>query len=205
MDWNAILNGAMGAGAISIILRLIDAYSNRSKISADAAKTLVEGGKEAVQAARELLAEQRAEIKEMQEESKEQAAKIENLEEGKRERLKRIEDLESQVSDLVWQNETLVGKQFDTEKKLKETDAKQVRDLEETQRLRNDYANAQKQIISAQTQITKLEDTLIRAGEFIDKIKIAVQSIPGVDLPLNGELMDSILRLKAERAKRGKQ
>jgi chromosome segregation ATPase len=205
MDWNAILNGAMGAGVISIVLKLIDAYSNRDKIKADVAKTLVEGGAEAVKAARELLAEQRTEIEEGQKARKEQAAEIEELKVGKKQRTARIEDLESQVDDLVNQNETLVAKQLDTEKKLKETNEKQEENLEEIQRLRNDYANAQKQIINAQVQSTKLEDTLIRAGEFIDKIKTAVQSIPGVDLPLNGELMDSILRLKAERALRGKQ
>jgi chromosome segregation ATPase len=198
MDWNAILNGAMGAGVISIILKLVDTFLNRDKIKADVAKTLVEGGKEAVQAARELVAEQRTEIEEAREARKEQAAEIKELQTGKKERVRRIEDLESQVDNLVRQNETLVGNQLLMEERI-------AKDMEETQRLRNDYAKAQKQIISAQTQITKLEDTLIRAGEFIDKIKIAVQSIPGVDLPLNGELMDSILRLKAERAKRGKQ
>jgi chromosome segregation ATPase len=189
MDW---INNLLGAGSLAvIILKIIEIFSNRNKTRADAAKTIVEGGAQAVKMMQDLL-------KEYDKTNDEQAAEIKELQTGKKERIGRIEDLESQVSDLVRQNETLVGNQLLMEQKI-------IKDMEETQRLRNDYANAQKQIISAQTQITKLEDTLIRAGEFIDKIKIAVQSIPGVDLPLNGELMDSILRLKAERAKRGKQ
>ena len=57
MDWIAILNGAMGAGAITIILKLIDTYSNRNKTRADAAKVIVEGGAQAVKMMQDLLKE----------------------------------------------------------------------------------------------------------------------------------------------------
>lgn len=190
MDWNAILNGAMGAGAISIILKLIDAYSNRNKTRADAAKVIVEGGMQAVAMMKDILAD-------YDRTNDEQAAEIKELQAGKKERTRHIEDLQSQIDNLVYQNETLVAKQIETAKKLKETDEKQAKDLEETRRLRNDYAVAQKQIVS-------LEDLVIRAGDYIDKMKTAMQKA-GIELPLNGELLESVLRLKAERAQRGKK
>lgn len=184
MDWIAILNGAMGAGAITIILKLIDTYSNRNKTRADAAKVIVEGGAQAVKMMQDLLKEydqvndeQRTEIDKLKKDVEEAAT-------GRAARIKQIRELEEA--------------QASRDEVIAELERKIKKDMEETQRLRNDYAAALKQIIG-------LEDTIIRAGEFIDKIKTAVQSIPGVELPLNGELLDSILRLKAARANRGKR
>jgi peptidoglycan hydrolase CwlO-like protein len=160
MDWIAVLNGALGAGGLAIILKLIDAYSNRNKTRADAAKIIVEGGAQAVQTMRDLL-------KDYDKINDDQAAEIEELKTGKKQRTKRIEDLESQVEDLI---------------------RKQEKDLEETQRLRNDYANAQKQIV-------KLEDLAIKLGENFDKLVGAIKD-KGIDIPINGEILESVRRLK---------
>ena len=54
------------------------------------------------------------------------------------------------------------------------------KDVEETKRLRNDYANAQKQII-------KLENLVIGAGEYIEEMKNAMIKA-NIPLPMNGEL-----------------
>ena len=90
------------------------------------------------------------------------------------------------------QNETLIGKQLLMEEK-------QAQDLKETQQLREDYANAQK-------QIAKLEDMAIKTGEYVDRILTKAKE-QGWDIPLNGELLESVrrLRLSAEerRALRG--
>jgi hypothetical protein len=82
----------------------------------------------------------------------------------------------------------------------KERDELKVRiqsDLMETQQLRNDYAVAKKQII-------KLEDMAIKLGEYVDTMRHAMQEA-GIDLKLNGELLDSVMRLKAARAARVKE
>jgi hypothetical protein len=79
----------------------------------------------------------------------------------------------------------------------KEREELQVRiqsDLMETQWIRNEYAVAKKQII-------KLEDLAIKLGEYVDKMKTAMQAA-NIDVPLNGELLDSVMRLKAARAER---
>lgn len=101
--------------------------------------------------------------------------------------------------DAMYQKQLDRNKEIETlNSTINELKARIQADVMETGKLRNDYATAQKRII-------KLEDLVISAGEYIDKIKTAVQSIPGVELPMNGELLDSVMRLKAERAQRGKQ
>jgi hypothetical protein len=183
MDWLSVLNGAMGAGAISIILRLIDAYSNRNKTRADAAKVIVEGGVQAVKMMKDILADYDRTNDEQADEIDKLKKDVEAAAEGRAERIKRISELEeAQVS-----RDAVIS---ELERKIKQ-------DMSETQKLRNDYAVAQKQIIS-------LEDLVIRAGDYIDKMKTAMQKA-GIELPLNGELLESVLRLKAERAQRGKK
>lgn len=190
MNLDAIINGAVGAGILSIILKLIDVYGNRNKTRADVAKTIVEGGKEAVETMRGILADQ-------DRINDERAAEIRQLKEQIRERDHNSRERDAQLADLLQKHEDLEAELIKTRNLQRETDEKYQRDLVETQRLRNEYAIAKKQIVH-------LEDMVIHAGEYIDKIKVAVQSIPGIDLPLNGELMESVMRLKAERAERGK-
>ena len=72
-----------------------------------------------------------------------------------------------------------------------------TKDVEETQRLRNDYAVAQKQIV-------RLEELVIGAGDYIETMKSAMIKA-NIPLPLNGELLESVMRLKVERAQRGKK
>jgi hypothetical protein len=84
---------------------------------------------------------------------------------------------------------------LETQKERDELKARIQSDLMETQRLRNDYAQAKKQII-------KLEDMAIKLGEYVDTMKNAMQEA-GIDLKLNGELLDSVIRLKAARKARG--
>jgi hypothetical protein len=94
---------------------------------------------------------------------------------------------------------------IETQHERDELKARIQSDLMETQELRNEAQRLRGVVAQQARQLLRVEDVAIRAGEFIDKIKIAVQDIPGVKLDLNGELMDSIVRLKAEKAKRGKE
>jgi chromosome segregation ATPase len=190
MDWIAILNGAAGAGVLAVVIKIIDLYLNRNKPkidNAEAATKLIEGGAQAVKVMRELLDDY-----DKRDEKKD--AKIEKLEQWKteRERLGYLRDAEH--ADLQQKYEDLEAHYIKLQNQQRDTAAKYQQDLEETQRLRNDYANSQKQII-------KLEDLAISLGEYVDKIKTAVQKA-GIDLPLNGELLDSVMRLKFSREER---
>jgi hypothetical protein len=91
--------------------------------------------------------------------------------------------------------EARAKRDIESQKERDELKARIQSDLIETQRLRNDYAVAQKQII-------KLEDMAIKLGEYVDTMKNAMQEA-GIDLKLNGELLDSVIRLKAARKARG--
>lgn len=64
-------------------------------------------------------------------------------------------------------------------------------DLMETRELRADYASAQKRII-------KLEDMVIKLSEYADTMKNAMQKAE-IPVPLNGELMESVYKLKLQR------
>jgi cellobiose-specific phosphotransferase system component IIB len=91
--------------------------------------------------------------------------------------------------------EARAKRDIESQKERDELKARIQSDLIETKRLRNDYAVAQKQII-------KLEDMAIKLGEYVDTMKNAMQEA-GIDLKLNGELLDSVIRLKAARRTRG--
>jgi len=73
-----------------------------------------------------------------------------------------------------------------------ELEKKQKKDLQETASLRNDYANAQRRIIH-------LEDMVITIGEYADVLKQALQQA-NIPVPVNGELMESVHRLKLQRS-----
>lgn len=77
---------------------------------------------------------------------------------------------------------------------IDELEKKVANDLQETQRIRAEYASALKQIIG-------LEDLAIGLGELLDKI--ARQA--GITLTDEGRLMQSVLRLKREREERQKR
>lgn len=173
----------------ALIPQLWQWIGSRNNRIADSAKVIAEGGAEAVKAVRELLADYDKIIDK-------QSAKIESLEkiaadaqEGREGRIKQIAELEESKEDLEAALITLQNQQRDIETKYQ-------KDLEETQKLRGDYATAQKRIIG-------LEELVIRAGDYIVTMKDAMQKA-GIPLPLNGELLESVLRLKAERAQRGK-
>ncbi len=163
MNWEAIFNGALGAGVLAIILRLIDQFFARSKTSAEVANLIVQGGKTALDAAITMLDEH-------QEQSKELKAEIEAIKTARIEReaahTKEIDELKARIQA----------------------------DMLETGKLRNDYAVAKSRII-------KLEDMAIGLGEYVDVIKRALQSAE-IPVPLNGALLESVMRLKADRDKR---
>jgi dihydroorotase-like cyclic amidohydrolase len=191
MDWIAILNGAAGAGALAVVLKVIDSYLNRNKTKADAAKVLVEGGAQAVQTMRELLADyDRVNDK--------QASKIEKLEARLKDRDKASAQRDADLADLQQKYEDLEAQNIKIANKARETDEKVQRDTEETQRLRNDYALVQKDNI-------RLYEVTIGLAQALETIKKAVQEA-GIPLKLNGELdhlLESVYRLKAEREQRG--
>lgn len=110
---------------------------------------------------------------------------------------KRNDELEARLAEREKQSAERDTQLAEMEKKYEEMEARIKKDTDETQRLRGDYAVALKQII-------RLEDLAIGLGEYVDTILTAVKKA-GVDIPLNGGLMESVLRLKAERAKRGRE
>jgi hypothetical protein len=193
MNLDAIINGAVGAGILSIVLKLIDVYGNRNKTRADAAKTIVEGGKEAVETMRGILADQ-------DRINDERAAEIQQLKEQIRERDHNSRERDAQLADLMQKHEDLEAELIKTRNLQRETDEKYQRDLIETQRLRNEYA-----IISKQN--LRLEELAIGLAESVNTIKKAIQKA-NIELKLNGELddlMESVYRIKAEREARAKQ
>jgi hypothetical protein len=183
MDWTTLLSGALGAGLFSLLLKLIDVFSARSKTRADAAKTIVDGGAQAVKVMQDLL-------KEYDTLHDKQTVEIEALRTGREERARKIDELEQK-------NEDLQAAIIQLTNQIRETGERQQLEIEETQRLRNDYAMALKQII-------RLEDLAIGLGEYVDAIMTAAKKA-GMELPINGDLMDSVLRLKAEREARSKK
>lgn len=78
--------------------------------------------------------------------------------------------------------------------------ASQEKDLEETRKLRNDYAGAQRQIIMQQEQITHHETLIIGLGEYVDTLRGALKTA-NITVPENGEkeLLESVHRLKVTR------
>lgn len=88
-----------------------------------------------------------------------------------------------------------LGRKFD------DLNLKYQNDLLETQRLRSDYANAQKQIIKQQEQITHHEKMIISLGEYIEVQNTAMKEA-GITVDVHGDfkaLMDSVHSLKATR------
>lgn len=82
------------------------------------------------------------------------------------------------------------------DKEISELKERIQKDTEETRGLRNDYALAQKRIIN-------LEDMIIKVSEYADTLKTSMQKAE-IPVPLNGELMESVHRLKMEIALRNK-
>lgn len=85
---------------------------------------------------------------------------------------------------------------LETQKERDELRARIQSDLIETQKLREEYA-------LAQAQIAKLEDLAIKTGEYVDRI-LAEAKEKGWSIPLNGELWDSVRRLKLSVEERRK-
>jgi DNA repair exonuclease SbcCD ATPase subunit len=193
MNWDAILNGAVGAGVLSIILKLIDVYSNRNKTRADEARILVEGGTGAVTTMRGILEDYDKLLDDLRVENKEFREQI-------RERDHNSHERDAQLADLQQKHEDLEAELIKTRNLQRETDKKYQADLQETQRLRNEYAILTKQNL-------RLEELAIGLAESVNTIKQAIQKAK-IELKLNGELdelMESVYRIKAERAERGKQ
>jgi DNA-binding CsgD family transcriptional regulator len=193
MNWDAFLNGAMGAGVLSIILKLIDVYNNRNKTRADAAKVIVEGGAAAVAMMKVILDEQ-------DKVNDERFAENEKFKAQLAERDRASHERDAQLADLQQKHEDLEAELIKTRNLQRETDEKYRADLQETQRLRNEYAILTKQNL-------RLEELAIGLAESVNTIKQAIQNAK-IELKLNGELdelMESVYRIKAERAERGKQ
>lgn len=99
------------------------------------------------------------------------------MQEERAENTKRIDELEAHRAQ--------------RNREIDELKVKIQSDLMETRNLRADYASAQKRII-------KLEDMAIKMGEYIDTMKTKMQEA-GMGVPLNGDLMESVYRLRLKR------
>jgi Spy/CpxP family protein refolding chaperone len=108
---------------------------------------------------------------------------------------RKINQVNKLEADIEVIKEARIQRDIETQKERDELKARIQSDLIETRGLRNDYAQAKKQII-------KLEDMAIKLGEYVDTMRHAMQEA-GIDVKLNGELLDSVIRLKAARRARG--
>jgi chromosome segregation ATPase len=107
MNLEAMLNGAIGAGIIAIVLKLIDVYSNRGKTRSEEKENVTIAAKTAVEALLQSL-------EFLQEENKEYKAAIDKWEEKDRQRDKEIRELQDhrdqrakQIADLTINNDEL--------------------------------------------------------------------------------------------------
>lgn len=114
MNWEAILNGAIGAGVISIIIKLIDVYFTRGKTKsetvvnyAEYVKRIAEGGTVAVEALTEALKEYDRRNDEQAEELKELRHRADELEAGREERTRLIQQLERRIETDLLETQTL--------------------------------------------------------------------------------------------------
>jgi hypothetical protein len=86
------------------------------------------------------------------------------------------------------------------------TEARRVRDIE-TQKERDELkARIQADLMETEglrKQVVKLEDLAIRTGEYVDRI-LAEAKANGWKLPMNGELWDSVRKLKLSVEERRK-
>jgi hypothetical protein len=86
------------------------------------------------------------------------------------------------------------------------TEARRIRDIE-TQKERNELqARITSDLIETENlrkQVVKLEDLAIKTGEYVDRILEKAKE-NGWNIPLNGELMDSVRRLKLSAEQRRK-
>lgn len=178
MDWLAIFNGALGAGVLAIALKLIDAYSNRGKTRADAAKTIVEGGAQAVNTMRELLNdydrindEQAAEIKELKERLKERD-KLNAARDAQ------IAGLQAQITDADDRNEALQAK-------LAGLQAQIDKDTRETAELRL-------QVLAIEEKYKKQLRINVKLVKALEDAKIPLPDF-------NGDMGDSIRGLKWDK------
>ena len=84
--------------------------------------------------------------------------------------------------------------------------ARQKRDLE-TKKDRDELkARIQSDLMETEAlrrQVVKLEDMAIKTGEYVDRILVKAKE-QGWDIPLNGELMESVRRLKLSVEERRK-
>lgn len=86
-------------------------------------------------------------------------------------------------------------------KTIDDLNAKQAVDIQETQKLRNDYAIAQAQIIKQQEQITHHEGLIVGLGEYVDAQNKAMEGA-NIKVEVNGKfkkLLESVYRLRLER------
>jgi regulator of replication initiation timing len=78
------------------------------------------------------------------------------------------------------------------------TESRRVRDIEtqkERDELKERIKNDMTETEGLRKQVVKLEDLAIRTGEYVDRI-LAEAKANGWKLPMNGELWDSVRRLK---------
>lgn len=114
MNWDAILNGAIGAGVISIIIKLIDVYSARGKTRSETVvnygeyvKRIAEGGTVAVEALTEALKEYDRRNDEQSEEIKLLRGRADELEAGREERTRLIRQLERKIENDLLETQTI--------------------------------------------------------------------------------------------------
>jgi chromosome segregation ATPase len=93
MNWETLLSGAVGAGLFATALKLIEIYSTRNKIKAEATDTVVDTMLEAMQFLRNERSEYLPRIKSLEDAQKENDQLIRELQQHRQERTKQIDEL----------------------------------------------------------------------------------------------------------------
>jgi chromosome segregation ATPase len=175
MNWDAIINGAVGAGVLSIILKLIDTYSNRNKTRADAAKTIVEGGEQAVNTMRGLL-------QDYDHINDEQRTEIEKLQTRLIERDKVNATRDTEFAELQQKYEDLEAHHIRLVNQLRDTDAKIKKDTEETQKLRDEVEQLRKRAEEIEQKYQKQLKVNVRLVKALEDANIPLPDVNGDDL-----------------------
>lgn len=182
MDWITILNGALGAGAFTVALKLLDHYFNLGKAKAETrvlkseeSENITEAAQVAVNIMQQALAFKNVESKEYQErvraleaKQEESAGLIQELQDHRDERGRQIKEL-TENNDAL--NAQIAALQKQIEKDTRETEALRKR-------------------------IIDLEERYGRMKRINEKLVLALQDA-NVPLPdMNGDLTDSVKGLK---------
>jgi regulator of replication initiation timing len=182
MNWEFVLTTLVGfaAGSVTpIALHFLNRRNLTNQTNADVMNKIAAGGGAAVTAVIQVL-------NELQEDNAHLRLELSRL---------RTEQFEARTEiDAITESRRL--RDIETQTERDELKARIHSDLMETQKLREDNTQLQ-------AQVGKLEELAIKTGEYMDRVVVEAKA-NGWKLPMNGELWDSVQRLRLSREERRK-